>query len=367
MLKLRPLLLALLLAPALLAQQKAQTSPYVGRWNITGTGPDAAKIYFLQVTESGGQLHGLFLDRVAHATSVAWIRTENGELVWQYGLGEGTKASPKIACGPIYRAHLEGGKLAGYHQLPGASCAAAQRAAEGKPAVAAPPAPAPAQPRPRPPCEAPPAPSENGHVVHWVGVRQPVWPPANANGPHHYGAPVVLVGPGVGLGVWQKPAWASCGWSIENGILKNSPPTYNLVSKQKFMNFKVEAEFNLDKDQNSGLYLRGRYELQLMLGAEWMKTITGGRQALAAIYGWHAPLVYAGNPPGQWQSLTAIVVGNRATVHVNGKLVHNDATLPAFTGGALDNDELAPGPIMIQGDHSRVEFRKLVVTPITGE
>ena len=60
----------------------------------------------------------------------------------------------------------------------------------------------------------------------------------------------------------------------------------------------------------------------------------------------------------------AIVVGNHITATLNGQRVHNNAVLPAMTGGALDNDELAPGPIMIQGDHSRVSFRKLVVTPI---
>ena len=76
------------------------------------------------------------------------------------------------------------------------------------------------------------------------------------------------------------------------------------------------------------------------------------------------PDVYAGKPAGEWQALDAIVVGNHITATLNGKRVHDNAVLPAMTGGALDNDELAPGPIMIQGDHSRVSFRKLVVTPI---
>ena len=70
-------------------------------------------------------------------------------------------------------------------------------------------------------------------------------------------------------------------------------------------------------------------------------------------------------PAGEWQSLEAIVVGNRLTATANGKRIHDNAILPAMTGGALGNDELAPGPIMIQGDHSRVSFRKMVVTPIT--
>jgi hypothetical protein len=159
-------------------------------------------------------------------------------------------------------------------------------------------------------------------------------------------------------------------WTIADGIWKNDTPkpgerpTCNPYSKEKFKDFKVNAEFNLDEGQNSGFYLRGRYELQLMLG-ENASPATAGRQALMAIYGWKAADVYAGKPPGEWQVLEAIVVGNRLTATLNGKRVHDNAVLPAFTGGALDNDELAPGPIMIQGDHSRVAFRKLVVTPIT--
>ena len=83
------------------------------------------------------------------------------------------------------------------------------------------------------------------------------------------------------------------------------------------------------------------------------------------IYGWKRADVYAGNPPGEWQILNVVAVGNHLTATLNGKRVHDNAVLPAFTGGALDNDELAPGPIMIQGDHSHVTLRKLVVTPIT--
>ena len=81
-------------------------------------------------------------------------------------------------------------------------------------------------------------------------------------------------------------------------------------------------------------------------------------QGFLAIYGWKATDVDAAKPGGEWQSLEAIVVGNRLTATANGKRMHDNAILPAMTGGALDNDELAPGPIMIQGDHSRVSFRK---------
>ena len=84
-----------------------------------------------------------------------------------------------------------------------------------------------------------------------------------------------------------------------------------------------------------------------------------------AIYGRTAPSVRAGKGPDEWQSMEAIVVANRVTVILNGQRVHDNAVIEGITGGALDNDELAPGPILVQGDHSKVWVRKLVVTPIT--
>jgi hypothetical protein len=151
--------------------------------------------------------------------------------------------------------------------------------------------------------------------------------------------------------------------------MKNEVPaqgeraTCNVYTKERFKDFRVDAELMLDQGQNSGFYIRGRYELQLSLGQ--IGGATAGRQSLGSIYGWATPDFYAGKPAGQWQKLEAIVVGNRITVWLNDIRIHNNEELFAFTGGALDNDEEAPGPIMLQGDHSRVSLRKIVVTPIT--
>src|SRR4051794_41902056 len=109
--RVRMIVFSVLLAAS--AALSAQQSPFVGRWNITGTGPDSDKVYFLEVKQNGAELEGLFLDRSAHATPVSWIRGENGELAWQYGGGGETL--PKPACGPTYRARLEKGKLIGHH------------------------------------------------------------------------------------------------------------------------------------------------------------------------------------------------------------------------------------------------------------
>ena len=135
------------------------------------------------------------------------------------------------------------------------------------------------------------------------------------------------------------------------------------MSKEKFTDFKVEIEYKLPKGSNSGLYLRGRYELQLV--DDIGDTTTPANRSHMAIYGRTAPSVKASKGPDEWQSMEAIVVANRVTVTLNGQRVHDNAVIEGITGGALDNDELAPGPILIQGDHSKVWVRKLVVTPIT--
>lgn len=340
-------LAAALVGPSLVAQQ----NPYVGKWNITGTGADSHNIYFLDVVDKGDHLEAKFLDRSAHATPVSWIRVENGELRWQYG-GSG-ETLPKPACGPLYHGKIVSGKLVGSHELPGAPCPARGGGA--------------------------PAPStQPTRTVSWVGVRQPTFPAVNANGAHTYGKPVVIVGKGIGKETWSGLTAATwqheCAdrWTVTDGVLKNAVggrgelPTCNIFTKERFKDFKVEADIVLDPGQNSGFYVRGRYELQLMLPNPNGR---GGASAypgqLMDIYGWTRANAPVANPAGQPQHLEVTAVGNRVTVVFNGKKVHDNQVLYAWTGGALDANEDQPGPIMIQGDHSLVSITKLVVTPIT--
>ena len=194
------------------------------------------------------------------------------------------------------------------------------------------------------------------------GGRPPSWPASNANGQHTYGSPVVLFD-GKSLsafGVQNKER--PMNWSIEDGAMTNPEKQgNNLISNEKFKDFKLNAEYKVGPSTNSGIYLRGRYELQV-LDDFGKPAFDRGHMA---IYGWKAPAVNASKPVGEWQDVEAIVVGNRVTVTHNGQRVHDNAVLEAITGGALDADEMAPGPIMIQGDHTKVWFRKITVTPIT--
>jgi len=300
-------LVALLSMPAL----RAQTQGFLGRWNLTGTGSDANRVYWLELTEQGGQLKGMFLNRSSSPLALASVKVENGTLIFQLPPGRDNKP------GLEFRAKLEGGKLIG-------------------------------------------STTDRDRTINWVGVRPPTWPAADANAKHAYGTPVTLID-GKSLDAFLPQTGDKIqNWSFEDGVATNTPPSSNLVSKEKFKDFRLQAEYKLGPASNSGIYLRGRYELQVL--DDFGKPAES--HGHMAIYGWTAPRVNASKATGEWQTMEAVLVGNRLSVTLNGQKVHDNTEVQAITGGALDANEAAPGPIMIQGDHAKVWFRKLVVTPI---
>lgn len=149
-------------------------------------------------------------------------------------------------------------------------------------------------------------------------------------------------------------------WTIENGILKNIKGGANLISDQKFTDFKLVTEFRYPEGSNSGIYLRGRYEVQIAdnHGLEASDIYFGG------IYGFLEPNENVAKPAGEWQRYEITLIGNRVTIVANGKAIIENQTIPGITGGALDSAEGEPGPIMIQGDHGPIEFRMFEVTPV---
>ncbi len=286
---------------------------FVGRWNLTGTGEDANRIYWLEIADNGGRLSGKFLNRGGSPVELASVKVENNTLIFQ--LPAGREGNP----GTEFKATLQGDKLMGNHR-------------------------------------------ERDRTVSWVGVRPPKWPASNANGKHNYGTPVDLLGGKVQTldNFRAQSGDKIVNWSVEEGAATNAPPASNLVSKQTFKDFRIQAEYKLAQGSNSGIYLRGRYELQV-LDDVGKPTESHGHMA---IYAWVPPLVNASKPAGEWQAMEAVIVGNRVTVTLNGQKVHDNAEIQAITGGALDANELAPGPIMLQGDHTKVWYRRVTVTPI---
>ena len=111
---------------------------------------------------------------------------------------------------------------------------------------------------------------------------------------------------------------------------------------------------------NSGVFVFGRYEIQV-LDCFGNQTYPDGQAA--ALYGQTPPLVNACRPAGEWQTYDITLVGRKVSVTLNGKKVIVEQNIPGITGGAMDSDEAAPGPIMMQGDHGPVEYRNIVLTP----
>lgn len=148
------------------------------------------------------------------------------------------------------------------------------------------------------------------------------------------------------------------GWSIENGILANNPPAGNLESKEKFWNFDLHAEYRLSEHSNSGIGLRGRYEVQIMedYGKEPYK------QGHGALYYRIVPTSNPSKKVGEWQTMHVRLVGREVSVTLNGEKIIDKKIIDGLTAMATNADEAEPGPITIQGDHEKVEFRKLTVT-----
>jgi hypothetical protein len=173
-----------------------------------------------------------------------------------------------------------------------------------------------------------------------------------------WGAPVRLIGRD--LAGWTTQGRGENRWRVVNGVLTAGGGGANLMTTRTFDDFKLHLEFRYPKGSNSGVYLRGRYEVQIEDSDPAREPDSHG---LAGVYGLLTPSEHAGRGPGAWQTYDITLVGRRVTVVLNGRTVIADQIIPGPTGGAIDADEGAPGPILLQGDHGAVEFRNVVITP----
>jgi hypothetical protein len=181
--------------------------------------------------------------------------------------------------------------------------------------------------------------------------RAPVW-----------GDPVTLFD-GKSLDGWKlRDPGKRNGWAAQNGELAVVEPKDNadLVSEKTFQDLKLHLEFNVDPKSNSGVYLRGRYEIQILDNPDAKMALDS--HGCGALYSRVAPKVNAARPAGEWQSYDITFVGRKLEIVLNGQKVV-DTVVEGITGGALNPFEDEPGPLMLQGDHGKVRFRNIVVTP----
>jgi len=149
-------------------------------------------------------------------------------------------------------------------------------------------------------------------------------------------------------------------WIVKDGILTSPHSGANLVSEQEFTDFKLHVEFRYNEGSNSGVYLRGRYEVQII---DNPKDEHPNSHLFGGVYGFLVPNEMVAIGPGVWQTYDITLVGRMVTIVANGKTIISNQEIPGITGGALNSNEDQPGPIYIQGDHGPIEFRKIVITP----
>ncbi|HVI59906.1 MAG TPA: DUF1080 domain-containing protein [Luteimonas sp.] len=288
------------------AEGDAVADALVGRWDIDIHAPGGDLPSWLEVRRSGTRtLVGEFVGVVGSARPVSRVEVDGETLrfslppQWEGGAGDFS-----------FEGRLRGDGLAGTMAFP------------------------------------------DGRRFDWSARRAPS---LQRSSPPEWGEPVRLFN-GRDLSGWR--ATGPSNWQAADGVLRNTGSGANLVTERTFTDFRLHVELRLPKGSNSGVYLRGRYEVQVAdrFGEPASDT-------LGAVYGFLAPSEEAARGPEEWQSLDITLVGRRITVAVNGKTVVCDREIPGITGGALDSDEGAPGPLLLQGDHGPVEFRNITLTP----
>ncbi|HLG96499.1 MAG TPA: DUF1080 domain-containing protein [Bryobacteraceae bacterium] len=288
-----------------------------GRWDISVNGLSSPRGWWLEVAGAGtGSPKGKFTGAPLNVVEdIPRMSISDGEL--RFGI-ESRYRQNRSEKG-VYWARLEEGKLKGTFEI------------EGDPST----------------------------YLEWTAVRAPALPDKD-DGTWKRGDPVVLFD-GHNLIGWQTVGSVrSLGWTVKEGLLSNGLGTTNLISEKKFWNFAVEVEYRIGPHVNSGVGLRGRYEVQIADDAD--RPVS--KETSGAILGRIAPTLNAAKLPGEWQTVSARLIGRQVTVFLNGIRVIEKQTVDGPTPIALDTNEGDPGPILLQGDRGAVEFRKIIVYPL---
>ncbi len=287
----------------------ASVTPFLGRWDLTVKTAARAYPSWIDVTAAGAQPQVLVVGFAGAATHAVKASVANGTIEFSmpthvdyYGPGQFT------------------GKLA-------------NRRLEGT------------------------ASGPNGATWPWTGRRAPALSGQTVS---KWGKPIRLFN-GRNFAGWKfaDPSQAKV-WRVEHHLLVKNGSGSELISTAQFSNFKLHVEFNAGPDSNSGVYLRGRYEVQI----ETNSGSAPADQQEGAIYGFLTPHPAQPRRANVWQTYDITLVGRTVTVVQNGTTIIDHQQIPGITGGALNSNEGTPGPIYLQGSEAgRVEFRNIVITP----
>jgi hypothetical protein len=303
--------LSIFLAMAMTAQAPARpvtADDYLGRWNVIIT--DAADTFVsggIRIDKTDAGLSGGLVWRSGSYAPVQKVEVVDGVLRITRGAVAGKQ--------DLFEARLEGGVLKGQVTYP------------------------------------------DGKLHHFEGRKAPMLPSFKTSAAWRTAKPF----DGKTLGGWhQRDPKAKNGWAVVDGELAVVDPKGNsdLVSDATFQDLQLHLEFNIEPKSNSGVYLRGRYEIQILDNPDAKMALD--THGCGAVYSRLAPKLDATKPAGEWQTLDIEFIGREIEVKLNGKTVVKDV-VDGITGGALSPWEGEPGPLMLQGDHGKVRFRNIEV------
>lgn len=204
-----------------------------------------------------------------------------------------------------------------------------------------------------------------GQPTEFTGKRIAALPPKPDLATVKYGEPIQLLN-GKDLTGWRLLKEADNGWSVVDGVLQNRVVKEkdkhfgNLRTDAEFEDFNLKLEVRTQENSNSGIYLRGIYEVQVM--ESFGKPLDSHH--MGALYSRITPSVNAEKPIGEWQTMDITLVDRHLTVILNGKTIIDNQPVLGCTGGAMTSDEFRPGPIYLQGDHTNVDYRNMVLRPV---
>ena len=195
----------------------------------------------------------------------------------------------------------------------------------------------------------------DGKALKWTAVRAPR---LRRRPPPRWRRPLSLFN-GRDLTGWRlRNPKAVNSWQSADGAMENTPHSTDIVTERTFKDFKLHVEFKMVEKSNSGVYLRGRYEVQI----EDNFGMEPGSLRIGGIYGFITPASNPSKKAGEWQTYDITLIGRRVSVVLNGTKIIDKAEVPGITGGALDSNERRRGPIMLQGDHGKIYYRNIVIT-----
>ena len=158
-----------------------------------------------------------------------------------------------------------------------------------------------------------------------------------------------------------------------NAPSKTAGKSLDIYSTFTYGDARIELEIMVPKGSNSGIYIHGEYEIQILDSHGRTKL---GMGDMGAIYGAKPPAMNASKKPGEWQKYEIVFHAPKfkdgkkvknayiEKVVLNGKVIQEKIELPRPTPGGLTGKEMAKGPIMFQGDHGPVAFRNIKITPL---